>query len=156
MSIFTQSRTIGIFINILPFVRIDKKIIDNCPYYKNMSFWKNVDDELKFQCMERKQLAAIANFDVSYIGKGIKRNSIPSADLALRISKALNVSLEFLLDMPKTEKSDYQNNTGETNTAIRMYHKYSEFASVLDSLSPIEQNTILNLMHIIQSAHQSK
>jgi len=121
-----------------------------------MSFWKNVDDELKFQCMERKELAANANFDVSYIGKGIKRNSIPSADLALRIAKALNVSLEFLLDMPKTEKTDYQNNTGETNTAIRMYHKYSEFALVLDSLSPIEQNTILNLMHIIQSAHQSK
>ena len=45
-----------------------------------MGFWKNVDDELKYQGKERKELAAAADFDVSYIGKGIRRDSVPAAD----------------------------------------------------------------------------
>lgn len=69
-----------------------------------MGFWDNVDEELKYSGMSRKELAAKANFPDSYIPKGIKRNSIPSADLALRISHVLNVSLETLLEMPETEE----------------------------------------------------
>lgn len=76
-----------------------------------MGFWKNVDDELKYSGMTRKELATKANFPDSYISKGIKRNSIPAADLALRISHALHTSLETLLELPQNEneKSSEQN-----------------------------------------------
>ena len=71
-----------------------------------MGFWKNVDEELKYSGMTRKELAAKAEFPDSYISKGMKRESIPAADLALRISHALNVPLETLLDMPKNSQED--------------------------------------------------
>jgi hypothetical protein len=48
-----------------------------------MSFWENVDQELKFKGIERKQLGNQAGFPESYISKGIARQSSPSADLAV-------------------------------------------------------------------------
>ena len=63
-----------------------------------MGFWKNVERELEYIGKTRKELAAVVGFDVTNISFGIKRNSIPSADMALKISKFLGVSLEFLLD----------------------------------------------------------
>ena len=121
-----------------------------------MGFWQNVDNELKFQCRQRKELASSASFDVSYIGKGIRRNSIPAADLALRIAKSLNVSLEFLLDMPETDNSAPIDTQNETNTALRLYHKYSDFAAELETLSPSEQEVFLNLLRVMNSAHTAK
>ena len=64
-----------------------------------MSFWANVDTELKFQGISRKELSYLVNVKEITIHKAIERDSIPSADTALKISKALNVSLEYLLDM---------------------------------------------------------
>ncbi|MBR5964817.1 MAG: helix-turn-helix transcriptional regulator [Treponema sp.] len=117
-----------------------------------MSFWQNVDNELKFQCMERKELAARADFDVSYIGKGIRRNSVPAADLALRIANALNVSLEFLLDLPANKKLPNAKTSNETNLAVRMYHKHSKTITALDSLSEKEQKTVFDLIQTIKLA----
>ena len=75
-----------------------------------MGFWQNVDEELKFSGMSRKELAAKANFPDSYIPKGIKRNSIPSADLAVRIAHVLKTSLESLLDMTDATETDTNKN----------------------------------------------
>lgn len=75
-----------------------------------MGFWQNVDEELKFSGMTRKELAAKANFPDSYIPKGIKRNSIPSADLAVRIAHVLKTSLESLLDMSEPTEKDSNKN----------------------------------------------
>ena len=44
-----------------------------------MGFWQKVDDELSYLGKTRKELASEANFDVSYISKGIERNGIPIA-----------------------------------------------------------------------------
>ena len=48
-----------------------------------MTFWENVDSELKFRGMERKELGQKAGFPESYISKGIARKSCPSADLVI-------------------------------------------------------------------------
>ena len=69
-----------------------------------MGFWQNVDDELKYLGMSRKELAQKADFPDSYIPKGIKRNSVPAADLAVKIAHALNTSLESLLDMSESNE----------------------------------------------------
>ncbi len=119
-----------------------------------MGFWKNVDDELKYQGMERKVLASLADFDVSYIGKGKRRDSIPAADLALRIASALNVSLEYLLGMPEKSNSNKKEITLEINNAIHFYHKYNVCLNEMEKLSPKENELILNLIKTINQAHK--
>ena len=64
-----------------------------------MNFWERVDSELKFLGKTRKELAATVEFDAANISFGIKRNSIPYADTALKVSRFLGVSLDYLLDM---------------------------------------------------------
>ena len=96
-----------------------------------MSFWKNVDKELEYTGKTRKELAAEVNFPDSYISKGISRNSIPSADLALKIAHALNVPLEILLDI-KTSKSPSQKETEQNQ--LRLYRKYHNLIEKCENL----------------------
>lgn len=67
-----------------------------------MNFWERVDAELKYLGKTRKELASAAGFDVANISFGIKRNSVPYADTALKVARFLGVSLEYLLDMPES------------------------------------------------------
>lgn len=73
------------------------------------------------------------NFPDSYISKGISRNSIPSADLALKIAHALNVPLESLLELPPstspTDKETEQNQ-------LRLYRKYHQLIQACEKLEP--------------------
>ena len=68
-----------------------------------MNFWKKVDSELKYLGKSRKELANAVGFDAATVSFGIKRNSIPAADTALKVVRFLGVSLDYLLDM--TEES---------------------------------------------------
>ena len=110
-----------------------------------MGFWQKVDDELSYLGKSRKELALEADFDVSYISKGIERNGIPIADTALRIANALNVRLEYLLDMeasvvnqPEIEKMQKKD--------IGIYKKYKRTLEQLESISQKERKLILNLI----------
>ena len=62
-----------------------------------MSFWKNVEKDLEYQNISRKELAKKAGFAVSGISLGISNNSVPNADVAARIASVLNVSVEYLV-----------------------------------------------------------
>ena len=62
-----------------------------------MSFWNNVANELEYQNISWKELAKKADFAVSGISLGIANNSIPSADVAVRIAEVLGVSVEYLV-----------------------------------------------------------
>lgn len=64
-----------------------------------MNFWKKVDFELVYLGKTRKELANAIGFDAANISFGIKRNSIPAADTALKVSRFLGVPLDYLLDM---------------------------------------------------------
>lgn len=72
-----------------------------------MNFWKNVDSELTYLGKTRKELASAVGFDATNISFGIKRNSVPAADTALKVARFLGVSLDYLLDMvePEHQKS---------------------------------------------------
>ncbi len=77
-----------------------------------MGFWQNVEEECEYRGISRKELAAVAKFSVNTISTGIKRDGMPEADLALRISKALNVPLEQLLSsnasIQRIDKSEFE------------------------------------------------
>ena len=71
-----------------------------------MGFWKRVEAEMNYQGISRKELAAMADISYSGIGLGIERDSMPGADIALRISRSLNVPLEELLgERPGPDKN---------------------------------------------------
>lgn len=63
------------------------------------SFWTNVKKILPYKNLEVKDLAFRAGVSYSTIINGMNTNSMPHADLALKISKILNMSLESLLDV---------------------------------------------------------
>ena len=112
-----------------------------------MSFWKNVDKELEYTGKTRKELAAEVNFPDSYISKGISRNSIPSADLALKIAHALNVPLEILLDI-KTTKSPSQKETEQNQ--LRLYRKYHNIIEKMENFSEDKQTLVNNLINDLE------
>lgn len=62
-----------------------------------MSFWQNVETELSYKNISRKELAENASFAVSGISLGLAHNSIPNADVAVRIAHFLGVSVEYLV-----------------------------------------------------------
>lgn len=110
---------------------------------KEVNFWKNVDDELKYNGKNRKTLAREACFDVSNIGKGIQQNNVPAADTAYRIARALNVSIEYLLD---------GNNSSEkvpdmcASEEMKKFRKYRKVVDDLDLLDESEKSAIINMI----------
>ena len=101
-----------------------------------MSFWENVDEELKFRGMERKELGAKAGFPESYISKGIARKSAPSTDLALKIAKALNVSVEFLITGKEPQKNSADG---------RLSPETKRLITKLNHLSPKQKQIIFDM-----------
>ena len=60
-------------------------------------FWKNVKNQLPYKNLEIKDLSFRTGVPYSTIINGINKNSMPHADIALKISKILGMSLESLL-----------------------------------------------------------
>lgn len=106
-----------------------------------VNFWQVVIDELEYQGKTRKWLADKANFDVSTIGSGLKRNGLPQVDLAFRIAAALNVPIEYLV----TGKSGSSKNEQKLED-LRKYHKYAKTIESLDSLPDRERIPIVNMI----------
>ena len=109
-----------------------------------MGFWKNVEDELVYRNISRKELASAANFSVNTISTGLKRNGMPEADLALRIARVLNVPLESLLETADSSVSakaleDIQ----KQNTLI---NRYISLIEKLDTLSLDERNAVITII----------
>ena len=90
-----------------------------------MTFWENVDSELNFIGMERKELGQKAGFPESYISKGIARKSCPSAELALKIADALNVSIEKLVTGTDRKTSSKDSISPDLRAMITKMNKFS-------------------------------
>lgn len=107
-----------------------------------MSFWKKVETELEFLGRSRKDLANEIGFDVTTISFGIKRSSIPSADTALKISKSLGVSLEYLLGM-----SDKKNNSDFLPLQIK------EIENILRRFSQKDLNAVTSIVNALNEKY---
>ena len=108
-----------------------------------MGFWQNVEDECDYLGISRKELAEKANFSVHTISNGIRRDGMPAADLALRISKALNISLEKLLDWNENiepmESSDQIENQ-------KLLLKYLPLLKKINELNPDSKKAVLTII----------
>ena len=99
-------------------------------YFQRMNFWKKVDSELVYLGKSRKELAAAVGFDAANISFGIKRNSVPAADTALKVARFLGVSLDYLLDM-----SDSPSQNSENSKILEMQNTLRRFSrSDLDAV----------------------
>ena len=109
-----------------------------------MNFWKKVDSELLYLGKTRKELANAIGFDAANISFGIKRNSIPAADTALKVSRFLGVSLDYLLDMCEDEN---QNSKNPLNSKI------SEIENKLRRFSDSDLNAVLTMVKALNEKY---
>ena len=77
----------------------------NCVIIRGMNFWEKVDQERELKNLTRKELAHIAKFSLNSISTGIARNSIPAADVALRIANALGTTVECLMGQKSSQQA---------------------------------------------------
>ena len=111
-----------------------------------MGFWQNVDYECEYLGITRKELAEKADFSVHTISNGIKRDGIPSADLALRISKILNVPLEKLLDINlKNNVSDNQESERQKQDR-KLFSAYMPLVKKINELKPESRKIVFAIV----------
>ena len=113
-------------------------------------FWKNVNEELQYQGMNIKTLSALTGIPYTTITNGRNRpDSIPTADVALKISKVLNKSLEWLLGesvlLPKSNERDVSSNEENVLQELNLYHKYERLITSLENRSVRTQTAFINL-----------
>lgn len=116
-----------------------------------MSFWQNVEREIEYKGISRKELAFRANIAYQGIGLGIERESMPRVDTALKIAKVLEVPLEYLINekdleiRPATERISKEEKTQtDQNNSYSLHqteNQYIEFyrrnRKIIDSLEKI-------------------
>lgn len=110
-----------------------------------MNFWENVDLLREYKNLSRKELAYLAKFSVNSISTGIIRGSIPAADVAYRIAKILNVSIEYLLTGTDARTDgDY--------SELEFSTKYLQHHDLIDAFEVLPENvqkTVIALLHDI-------
>lgn len=129
-----------------------------------MGFWANVEKELEYKGISRKELAFRANIAYQGIGLGIERDSMPRADTAFKISKVLDVPLEYLLDKNdieiKPEIEDLYNSSkkiksstyDEKQRAVSLYKKHQKLLESLEKIPPeIKEPIIAMILHLADS-----
>ena len=134
------------YINTFLFCQRDEKY--NCVIIFSMNFWENVDQEREFKNLTRKELAYKANFSLNSISTGIARNSIPAADVAVRIARVLETTVENLMSQNSEREYQIDFHSSEQES---LYTKYRKFIEDFDKLSPENQKAVIQI--VSQIAH---
>ena len=101
-----------------------------------MSFRENLRETLDFIDMEQKELAAKTGISLKTIENYVKKDSsIPSADKAVLIARALGVSVEYLISGKKPEKTEI----------LAVQPKYKEVIDILSKLSNYNYKIIVSM-----------
>ena len=108
-----------------------------------MGFWQNVEDECEYLGISRKELAERVNFSVNTISNGIRRDGMPSADLALRISKVLNVPLEKLLGWTESVESV---KADELSQNQKLFVTYLPILKKINGLNPDSKKAVITIV----------
>ncbi|MBO5137482.1 MAG: helix-turn-helix transcriptional regulator [Spirochaetaceae bacterium] len=110
-----------------------------------MGFWHNVQYECDYKGISRKELAAAASFSVHTISNGLKRDGMPAADIALRISQVLEVPLEKLLK-PYELKDFVRIDRTVIEEKKSLFNKYYPLIQRLESLPPDATKAIYTIV----------
>ena len=110
-----------------------------------MGFWKRIESELDYRGLTRKELSAQSGVPMSTVNRAIERDSKPFALDALKISKTLNLSLEYLLDLPATKVGGKPAGKEESKQ-IELYKKYHSLIEMLEQLPQGKQKEAVELV----------
>ena len=115
-----------------------------------MGFWQNVEDECEYLGITRKELADKAGFSVHTISNGIRRDGMPAADLALRISKVLNDPLEKLLNLNTINKSAEDKETENQKFDRKLFSTYYPLIKKINELKPESKKAVFTIVDNLQ------
>ncbi len=110
-----------------------------------MSFKENLKDELNYQGILVKELSSKSGVGKRTIDNYLRSNeSQPTAENAVKIAQALNVTVEYLVTgkNPSSQTSIPQ----LTDEEIRIYKQNAALIKKLDHISPASKKVIENLM----------
>lgn len=112
------------------------------------SFWLNVKKSLVYKEMEIKDLAFRSGVSYSTIINGMNKNSMPHADIALKISRALNMSLEGLLGDGESKGLDVSLpiQWNLERMEIALYRKNKGIIDALEELPPQLRDVVVELV----------
>lgn len=114
-----------------------------------MGFWANVERELEYKGISRKELAFRANIAYQGIGLGIERDSMPRADTALRISKILGIPLESLIDEKNLEVRAETESVPFDSTKNRCVELYLKNEKVIENLEKLPSSVKISIEDMI-------
>ena len=108
-----------------------------------MGFKENLKSELEYQGLQLKELAAKCGVSRNTLGNYLTgHNSLPAADTAVKIARALGVSVEYLV-------------TGEQLTEFRIPPLPAKYRKIFSALSHFDQND-LDAVTLLVTAMQKR
>lgn len=112
-----------------------------------MSFKENLKDELNYQGVLVKELSSKSGVGKRTIDNYLRSNeSQPTAENAVKIAQALNVTVEYLVtgknSLPQTSTSQF------TDEEI---HLYKKFRSLIESCKDLSPKNIQLLKQVAES-----
>ena len=112
------------------------------------AFWINVKKQLTYKNLEVKDLAYRAGIPYSTIINGMNKNSMPHADIALKISKILGMSLESLLgdEANLSEISNSINQNALEKRELTLYRKNKILIDALEELPTTVGDSVRELV----------
>ena len=116
-----------------------------------MNFWEVVDSEREYKNISRKELAYLADFSINSIPTGITRGSIPAADVAYRIAKVLDVTVEYLLLGGNVQSQQKINDNNKNLKIIERSKKYTKNHELIDNFEKLPNNLQKSVEDLIQT-----
>lgn len=116
-----------------------------------MNFWEIVDSEREYKNISRKELAYLADFSINSIPTGITRGSIPAADVAYRIAKVLDVTVEYLLLGGNVQSQQKINENNKNLEIIERSKKYTKNHELIDNFEKLPNNLQKSVEDLIQT-----
>ncbi|MBQ3825947.1 MAG: helix-turn-helix transcriptional regulator [Spirochaetaceae bacterium] len=114
------------------------------------AFWTNVKKMLPYKNLEIKDLAFRAGVSYSTIINGMNKNSMPHADLALKISKILNMSLECLLGTDdisiESDSDELCSQAALKEKELALYRKHKLLIDAIESLPLAVRDSMQDLI----------
>jgi transcriptional regulator with XRE-family HTH domain len=113
-----------------------------------MNFRENVRDLLEYNSMEQKELAYRAGISLHSLETYLRKDSsMPSADKAVRIAKALGVTVEYLVD---GDNSSQDKDSLSINPALR------QLSLSLEKLSEGDRKVVYDTARHLAESLQKK
>ncbi|MBQ0166460.1 MAG: helix-turn-helix transcriptional regulator [Treponema sp.] len=112
-----------------------------------MGFKENLKAEMKYQDVQIKELAARTGINKNTLCNYLTgHNSLPNVEAGVKIARALNVTVEYLVNGPVNSKVIEIPNNNMSRNAL-------DLATAFDSLDTLDQECLNVLMNTLKKRY---